>query len=495
MLLKPNLKTLITCLMLVCTYSKTATAQDPKSPQLTKPTVAQLNSKKPIKSVPPSVNPSSNPLFFPTKPKEVKINNAQSVTLEQAIEIALKNNQDLKVARIQLQKSEAQLKAALAGQLPNLDAQLEFNQRTDDTGPIKDDNNNFSVDRTLLNGQLEINYDIYSGGRVQANITRSRSQVYLSQLEVERLTEETRFNATTSYYDLQNTDAQVAIAQAAIDDFSQTLRDAQLLEQAGLGTRFDVLQAEVDLANAEQTLTRAIADQRIAKRQLAQILNVGQKVELTAADQIQEAGNWAFSLEESIVKAYKNRVELEQFLVQKEINQQDGIIALADIKPQVSLFLNYNFNNTFNDSVQTAEGYTDGYNLGARLTWRLFDGGRALAQEEEANRDVDIDETRFANQKDEIRLEVETAYYQMVANKANIKTTEKAVVTATESLRLARLRFQAGVGTQTDVINSQRSLTESRGNFLRAIIGYNKSLNDLQRAVSNLPDNRLFEIR
>jgi len=69
------------------------------------------------------------------------------------------------------------------------------------------------------------------------------------------------------------------------------------------------------------------------------------------------------------------------------------------------------------------------------------------------------------------------------------------VVTATESLRLARLRFQAGVGTQTDVINAQRSLTEARGNFLQAIIGYNQSLNQLQRAVSNLPDGKLFQIR
>jgi outer membrane protein TolC len=312
---------------------------------------------------------------------------------------------------------------------------------------------------------------------------------------VERIAEDTRFNATDAYYQLQNADAQVAIAQAAVEDFSQTLRDAQLLEQAGLGTRFDVLQAEVDLANANQELTRAIADQRTARRQLAQILSLGQQVELTAANPIEEAGVWSLSLEESIVKAYKNRAELEQFLVQREINEQDREIALSEIRPQVSLFANYNFSNNFNDTFESALGFRDGYAVGARMSWRFFDGGRAFAREDQENRDIDIDETNFANQRDQVRLEVETGYYQLIANKENIGTTEQAVITATESLRLARLRFQAGVGTQTDVINAQRSLTDARGNFLQAIIGYNQSLNQLQRAVSNLPNNHLFELR
>ncbi len=457
--------------------------------------IAQSNSSSVVKPTPvKKVNPNANPLLFPTQKKEVEIDNFQSVTLTQAIEIALNNNQDLKVARLELERSNAELKAALAEQLPTADGDLEFNQRADDTGNLGG-TDNFARDRTILQGQLEVGYDVYTGGRRGANIARANRQVYLSTLEIERITENTRFETTDAYYKLQNADAQVAIAQAAIEDFSQTLRDAQLLEQAGLGTRFDVLQAEVDLANANQALTRAIAAQRIARRELATVLSLAQKAELKAADEIQEAGQWGFSLEESIVKAYKNRVELEQILVQKEINKEDGVIAISEVRPQVSLFANYNFVNTFEDTFPDATGYTDGYVLGARMRWRFFDGGRAQARQEQENLNMEIDETNFANQRDQIRLEVEKAYYEMVANKANITTTTKAVVTAEESLRLARLRFQAGVGTQTDVINSQRSLTESRGNYLQAIIGYNQSLNQLQRAVSNLPDNRLFEIR
>lgn len=436
-------------------------------------------------------NSSSNPLLFPTKPQEVKIENTKPISLKDAVEIALKNNEELQVARLQLERSQEGLNEALATKLPTVNGQLEMNQRSDDTANVS----GFTPrDRTVLSGQIEVSYNVYDGGNRNATINRSRRQIFFDQLEVERISEKVRFDATNAYYELQNADAQVEIAKAAIEDFTQTLRDARLLEQAGLGTQFDVLQAEVDLAQANQNLAVAISNQKNARRRLVDVLNVGEKIEFTAADEIAENGTWDYSLEESIIMAYKNRAELEQLLVQRDINAQDKKIALAQIRPQVDVFANYNFSDNLRDSFQNT-GYADGYNVGARLNWQIFDGGQAKARSNQENVNIKIDETNFSDQKNQIRLSVESAYNNLVANKENIKTTEKQVETAVESLRLARLRFQAGVGTQTDVINAQRSLTEARGNFLQAIIGYNQSLNELQRAVSNLPDSQLFQLR
>lgn len=276
-----------------------------------------------------------------------------------------------------------------------------------------------------------------------------------------------------------------------MENASQTLRDAQLLEQAGLGTRFDVLRAEGDLATANEQLTRRIAEQRIARRRLAETLSLGQQVQLVAADEINESGTWKLSLEETIIQAYKNRAELEQQLVQQEIGEQDRRIAMAGIIPRLDFVAQYGFDDDFDDPV----GALVNYRFETRLRWRLFDGGRAFAGARAAERRMDQANTRFADLRNQIRFEVEDAYYQLIANRENIGSTRQNVATREEALRLARLRFQAGVGTQTDVINAQRDLSQARGNFLQAIIQYNQSLNALQRAVSNYPDNRLFEIR
>jgi outer membrane factor, OMF family len=208
------------------------------------------------------------------------------------------------------------------------------------------------------------------------------------------------------------------------------------------------------------------------------------------ADAIEEAGIWELSLPETIVQAFKNRAELEQFLLQREIGEENRTIALSQIRPRVSASASYGLSDDFEDNI----GFTDNYSLGLQAQWRLFDGGAARASAEQAERDSQLAETRFANQRNQIRFGVEQAYFGLESSRKNIATSTKEVELAEESLRLARLRFQAGVGTQTEVIDAQTQLTTARGNLLSSIIEYNQSYNQLQREVSNTPDNGLQDL-
>jgi outer membrane protein TolC len=220
------------------------------------------------------------------------------------------------------------------------------------------------------------------------------------------------------------------------------------------------------------------------------LLSLAQSAEVSAADPIEVAGAWNLSLEQSIVLAYKNRAELEQQLVQRDIDEQRRRVEQAATRPQVSLTASYNILGVLNDGV----GPEDGLSLGARLRWDFFDGGRTKARVNQQRSNIAIDETNFANQRNQVRFEVEQAFSDLNSNAQNIQTASFALVQAQESLRLARLRFQAGVGTQTDVINQQTELTRARGNRLTAILDYNRALASLQRAVSNLPDSNLFDL-
>ena len=153
-----------------------------------------------------------------------------------------------------------------------------------------------------------------------------------------------------------------------------------------------------------------------------------------------------------------------------------------------------NANYTVSDNFEDNFDINDQYSVGLNLQWRLYDGGAARASAEQAETDAEISETQFANQRNLIRFNVEQAYFQLESNQNNISTATREVELAEESLRLARLRFQAGVGTQTDVIDAQTQLTTARGNLLSSIIDYNQSYVDLQRQVSNTPDNGLQDL-
>ncbi len=356
---------------------------------------------------PDFLDPSANPLLFPTKAGEVAVDNIQPISLEEAIELARRNNRDLREARLRLESSNEGLREALASEYPTVSTQLDFT-RSDSAnselslrqsplfGLFSGDDDTVT---TSFDARLEVNYDLFTSGRRSAQIKAAEAQRRLNQLDVERIAEQVRFDATEAYYDLQEADAQVRIAEAAVEEAKLSLRNTDLRERAGLGTRFEVLQDQTQLAEAAQNLTLAKSQQDIARRSIAVVLGLGQKVGViaVASDNILPGGNWDLSLEESIVLAFKNRAELEQELIRRKINDQQKRVALSNIRPQASLFANYNVLGVLDDNLGPADGLT----IGARLRWTLFDGGasRARAEQEQKNIEISEDLKAFPFQK------------------------------------------------------------------------------------------------
>lgn len=440
---------------------------------------------------PSYLNPSPNPLQFPTKPEEVRIQGTQPITLQQAFELARRNNRQLQVAELTLERSRATVREAQAELYPDLTINSDITRSQSANGEIQAEQlaaqqpnlpNNQSPPSTALSGTAQLSYDVYTAGERTGRIRSAEEQARFDQLDVERLTQQLRLDVSNDYYNLQAGDELVRINRAAVTNAEASLRDTQALEQAGVGTRFDVLRSQVQLANATQDLTQALGDQITARRQLARRLSLAQSVSISAADPVEIAGLWNLALEESIVLAFQNRAELVQQLARRNISESQRRIALSQIRPRVSLVTTYNVLDAFEDDVS---GLADGFSLGARFSLNLFDGGaaRARANQEESN--IAIAETTFADTRDQVRFEVEQAYADLLSNLENIQTASVALEQAREALRLARLRFQAGVGTQTDVINAENDLTNAEGNRVTAILDYNRALASLQRAISS----------
>src|SRR5919202_245619 len=462
---------------------------------------------------PASLEPNPNPLNFPTNPEDVRIERTEPITLQQALDLARRNSQVLQVAGQQVEQSRAALREQQAALYPDLNFQMDssrsvpaggelqlraaqrrLNSRANGTGqPAPQAGTNFGSNSLNSTLQLSYNLDLFGGRR--ANIRAAEEQLRLRELDVERQAEQLRFDTAEAYYNLQNADGQVAIRQASVRNAQQSLRDAEALERAGVGTRFAVLQAQANLANEVQQLSVARRDQRVAQRRLAEILNISQSANLTAADPVEQAGAWRLSLEESIVQAFKNRPELEQQLVQRDISKQQRRAIQAGRFPKVNVSAAYNVLGQDPDDPNpyAARGWADGYSVRASLTWSIFDGGAANARARQREADITIAESRFDQLRNQVRREVEQAYFGLESSFENIETSEAGVLQAREALRLARLRFQAGVGTQTDVIQAETDLTRAERNRLSAIVTYNLGLSSLQRAVSNLPTNNLSE--
>lgn len=233
-------------------------------------------------------------------------------------------------------------------------------------------------------------------------------------------------------------------------------------------------------------LLSAQNDQVVAERGLAQILGIGETIQNLAVEPIAREPNWPLSLEETVAQAYETRAELSQQRLEQTIQQDTAKLAQAELSPELSLSTGYSFSSSLIDTADTINSWQDGLNISLDVEWTLYDGGVAQAQANQANASEAIAVSEFANQQDQIRLEVETAYLSLQSETKQISAAEVGIVSAEEGLNLAQLRFQAGVGTQLEVLTAQSDLTNAQSTLEQATTVYNQSIVELQRAISGL---------
>ncbi len=440
------------------------------------------------------LNPNPNLLDIPTEASDVTIDISQPITLEQALILAQRNNRNIQESKLNVQLAEANLRQSQAALYPLVDIQgsLTRNQT------LVDQDNTLPSGINNVDVTAEASYDVFTNGQRPASIQAEREALLATQLDLKTDLWQLQLDVANDYYDLQQANALITIAEAAVKNARDSFENTVALEQAGLGTRFDVLRAEVQLADLQQQLTQAKGQLEIARRQLAQTLSLADNANLSAADPVEEAGRWPLSLEESIVTAKKFRSELAEVVAQREIALLNQRIAKNSLGPFFSVNGSVSAGGTAFDTtggnpfIEQFNGDL-GYSVGGTATRTLFDGGasKALAQQQKIN--ALIAETQFSNSKNVIRFQIEQNYFNMVSSLKNIGTNRQAVVQAEQSLELATLRFKEGIGTQLEVSNEENALTRSKSNLLTAIIDFNRALVGLRRSVAD-PDLKLASI-
>jgi outer membrane protein TolC len=437
--------------------------------------IAQKTTTPAPAPAPAGNNKLPNDLNLPKTSGEVQITGNKSITLPEAIEIALRNNREVQSARLSVERSQTGIREARSAQALQVNLTSTLQNRGES---LFSGNPLFNSNGSNIDGGIRATYSILDAGRNQSSVRAAEEQVSFDKLDLLRVEQLIRGDVITAYYDLQAADSSVIINQAAVKDATRSLSDAQLQEKAGVGTKFDILRTQVQLATTNQDLTNSQSQQQTARKKIAQILVVDNNTEFKAADTVSELGNWNYSLEDSVVLAYKNRPEAKQQLVRRNVSKQQEIVAAAADAPQVNLFADYSLAK----SLATSSSAQDNYRLGAQFSWNFWDGGSAGARSSREKFTQEISENEFTTTRNRIRFEVEQAYYSLGSSQKNIATSTQALKQAEESLKLARLRFQAGVGTQTDVIQAQTELARARGNRITAILNYNRALSNLRTA-------------
>ncbi|MEN9541411.1 MAG: hypothetical protein RLZZ459_1502, partial [Cyanobacteriota bacterium] len=416
-------------------------------------------------------------LGLPTRTEQVRIQSLRPLSLKDVENLAEVNNPNLKAIATQVDQAQSALRVQLAAWYPTLNLtangfpgytngdQRSSSQQINPVTGRPTGTQYTSTSRWEMAAVLTAEWDLINPQRVP-QVSAARDQFEKARNQYLIALRELRLQAAQSYFKLQLSDDRVRIGQESVRASLVSLRDAKARNQAGVATLLEVLQAETQLARDQQLLTDALNDQSLARRDLARILDLPQNVTPTAKEPLRPLGIWMPSLQESIVAAFAFREELDNVILEISVSNSQANAALGAVQPFVSLFASttgfrYQGSEQVIVDLPGTSGWAVENSVGLNIRWSIFDGGAARAQYRQAKQRAEENTFRFADTRDTLRFQVEQSFYSLGRANRNIQTTSREVISSREALRLSRLRFQAGVSTQREVVDSQRDLTQA----------------------------------
>jgi outer membrane protein len=333
---------------------------------------------------------------------------------------------------------------------------------------------------------VQIVQSIYQGGRLTAAVKAAKVTKQQALAQYQTALADTLLAVRLAYYDILLAAEQITVNEASVNLLQKELDDQQRRYDAGTVPHFNVLRARVSLANARPPLIKAQNNYRISKNNLCNLLgynlprDIWDNIPLKLTDTL-DAAPFQIILPDALQTALSQRPELIALRKGSELQQLGVVNAKAGYKPNLQVFAGYNwFNQQFSTDVGSS---LNGWNAGGQMTWNFFDGLLTHGRVVEAKALYAKSKTAVDEGSRNIELEVRTTYSDFLEAQQVLESQKTVLEEAEEALREANARFDAGTGTQLDVLDAENSLTQARSTNVQALHDYDAARARFQRAV------------
>ncbi|MSU34969.1 MAG: TolC family protein [Pedosphaera sp.] len=406
------------------------------------------------------------------------------LSLPECLDVALRQNPTILKSKQDVEESQAIALQLQSIYRPRASATGAYS--IDDEGkiekvPFGPNGFHFRKEQNWL-ANLQFTQPVLGGGRLKSAARSARLTREAAAAQHAVVVNDALLQVRTAYSDVLMTAEQITVRESAIGLLEQELADTRRRYDAGVAPRFNVLRAEVELANARPPWIRARNAYRIAKINLANLLGwnlpagLGEEVPLTLAGKL-ELDPYSIDLANALAKGLAQRPELAGLRTTDRLRKEEIIQARSAFYPQLEGVAGYGIQNRIFAPHLSDEVH--GWTVGAQATWDLWDFGltrgkvrAATARKEKARLEIEDIGRR-------IELEVRTAHSFFIEAKEVQESQTRAIEQAEEALRLATARTEAGSGTQLEVLSAQTALTQARTT-------YNISLHDYAVARARL---------
>lgn len=273
-------------------------------------------------------------------------------------------------------------------------------------------------------------------------------------------------------------------AQDSVERLLSQLKVTRAFYEVGLKPRLDVLQAEVDVANAEDTLLQATQSEETLTARLDTLLNIDIHKSVSYVGSLAKIP-FNLGLDECLERAYRQRPDIVIAQKAVEIAEKDTTIVGSDFYPQVNAQWSWETEGT----KLTADGSSrnpnlySAWNFGLQADWNVFEWGKTFYGYRQQKQLTSKAKAEQSNLHNEVAFEIKSKLLQINEADKRIKVSRKGLAQAREAFRMAEARYQAQVATITDVLDAQSRLTNAESAYTSAMGDYEIAISSLYAAM------------
>lgn len=411
----------------------------------------------------------------------------EALTLEQSLQLAEEHNPQLAAAREKVRAAEGGIVEMRSGLYPHLDASAgAFHLESPPTltlGPVS--TRIGREDMRFIN--LGATQTLYAGGRIQGGIEAARLTQVDAQERLRALSREVAAQVKSAFYGVLFARELVRVRQDALNLLQEHLATTQAKFRQGTAAEFDTLRAEVEVANARPPLIEAENQVATAEEHFKKALGMDLHSAVSVVGELRQRPV-PFAGAEAAAEAAANACRAEMAAAKAAVRLADTQtrIARAGDKPTVSLSANY-FGTSPEYFMAPSEDLRWNWIAGVNVALPLFSGFETRGRVAKFQAESAGAQARLHDVEQQVRLETRQAFLRIKEAEELVRSQAQNVAQAEKALRIARRRYEQGLGTQLDVTDSQVALTQARVNELSALYRHELAVAELVRAVGCPP--------
>ena len=411
------------------------------------------------------------------------------------IEKIILNNQELKSLQNLVNSAGFNLSSKIAQRYPTLDFTANGLPKYVSGKTYSSNSETLKTSQFSANPSLNIRWNLIDPLRgKEIKIAKENYKIAQNNYEIKKkdLTQEAR----KRYHKYQKSSQEIENKKFTLNLSTTSLNNAEAKLEAGIGTKFEVLEAEAQLSRDQQSLNEKKIEHEINKISLKEILNIKENFEFNKDQNL--IGFWNHRLNKNINEGLDQNLSLKNLILQKNIKNSQAESFLSQNKPNI--YISNTFNSAFSkgeslssniDSEKSGSNYTNTISL--NFSWNIFDGGKNKNSYKSRKSDSESEKYAYKNLKNILSTNISTAYLNLKLNEEKIIASLKDIESSKESVRLSRLRYDVGISTLKDVLVRQSELSNAKSKKINAIYNYNLTLDELERLTSLKISKNCFE--